>query len=113
MCRNPIEGWLGPFAIYTLNLQFSSLPKAEVADKSFRMTTLRPFTANDLFKFNHINLDPLTETYSSQFYMVSTSAHSTQAWPSSTHPNVLISPHSNICPHGLGAAGRTRTRTGA
>jgi hypothetical protein len=42
------------------------------------MTTLRPFTADDLFKFNHINLDPLTETYSSQFYMVSTPAHSVQ-----------------------------------
>jgi N-terminal acetyltransferase B complex catalytic subunit len=34
------------------------------------MTTLRPFTPNDLFKFNHINLDPLTETYSCSFYMV-------------------------------------------
>eukprot|EP01032_Pedospumella_encystans_P023383 gene23383-26469_t len=33
------------------------------------MTTLRPFVADDLFKFNHINLDPLTETYSVQFYM--------------------------------------------
>jgi N-terminal acetyltransferase B complex catalytic subunit len=27
------------------------------------MTTIRQFQANDLFKFNHINLDPLTETY--------------------------------------------------
>mmetsp|Transcript_1652 Transcript_1652/g.2711 ORF Transcript_1652/g.2711 Transcript_1652/m.2711 type:complete len:174 (+) Transcript_1652:87-608(+) len=33
------------------------------------MTTLRPFTASDLFKFNHVNLDPLTETYSPHFYM--------------------------------------------
>jgi len=24
------------------------------------MTTLRPFEANDLFRFNNINLDPLT-----------------------------------------------------
>ena len=32
------------------------------------MTTLRPFRADDLFKFNHINLDPLTETYNIQFY---------------------------------------------
>lgn len=24
------------------------------------MTTFRPMKANDLFKFNHINLDPLT-----------------------------------------------------
>ena len=33
------------------------------------MTTLRPFQAEDLFKFNHINLDPLTETYNNTFYM--------------------------------------------
>lgn len=32
------------------------------------MTTIRPFCADDLFKFNHINLDPLTETYNIQFY---------------------------------------------
>ncbi|XP_028913663.1 N-alpha-acetyltransferase 20 isoform X1 [Ornithorhynchus anatinus] len=28
------------------------------------MTTLRPFTCDDLFRFNNINLDPLTETVS-------------------------------------------------
>jgi len=58
------------------------------------MTTIRPFEAEDLFRFNHINLDPLTgrfimllynkiairhyyhpfcrnisETYSNSFYM--------------------------------------------
>jgi N-terminal acetyltransferase B complex catalytic subunit len=33
------------------------------------MATLRPFRADDLFKFNHINLDPLTETYNISFYM--------------------------------------------
>ena len=33
------------------------------------MSTLRPFQADDLFKFNHINLDPLTETYNIPFYM--------------------------------------------
>lgn len=33
------------------------------------MTSLRPFRADDLFKFNHINLDPLTETYNIPFYM--------------------------------------------
>jgi N-terminal acetyltransferase B complex catalytic subunit len=32
------------------------------------MTTIRAFQANDLFKFNHINLDPLTETYHNPFY---------------------------------------------
>ena len=33
------------------------------------MTTIRMFRAEDLFKFNHINLDPLTETYNIPFYM--------------------------------------------
>ena len=33
------------------------------------MTTLRPFEAEDLFRFNHINMDPLTETYNIPFYM--------------------------------------------
>ncbi|EEB13237.1 N-acetyltransferase, putative [Pediculus humanus corporis] len=33
------------------------------------MTTLRPFTCNDLFKYNNVNLDPLTETYGLSFYM--------------------------------------------
>ncbi|XP_071388367.1 N-alpha-acetyltransferase 20 [Centroberyx affinis] len=33
------------------------------------MTTLRAFTCDDLFKFNNINLDPLTETYGIPFYL--------------------------------------------
>ena len=33
------------------------------------MSTLRPFRADDLFKFNNINLDPLTETYHIPFYL--------------------------------------------
>eukprot|EP01039_Chlorochromonas_danica_P011242 gene11242-12540_t len=33
------------------------------------MTTLRSFRAMDLYNFNHINLDALTETYSTSFYM--------------------------------------------
>ncbi|XP_011501781.1 PREDICTED: N-alpha-acetyltransferase 20 [Ceratosolen solmsi marchali] len=33
------------------------------------MSTLRPFTCDDLFKFNNVNLDPLTETYGLPFYM--------------------------------------------
>jgi len=33
------------------------------------MTTLRPFRCNDLFRFNHVNLDPLTETYGLNFYL--------------------------------------------
>ena len=33
------------------------------------MSTMRPFLAEDLFRFNHINLDPLTETYNMAFYM--------------------------------------------
>ncbi|CRL08573.1 CLUMA_CG021382, isoform A [Clunio marinus] len=33
------------------------------------MCTLRPFVCNDMFKFNGVNLDPLTETYGLSFYM--------------------------------------------
>lgn len=33
------------------------------------MTTLRPFRCDDMFKFNHVNLDPLTETYGLSFYL--------------------------------------------
>ena len=33
------------------------------------MTSIRPFTMNDLFYFNNVNLDVLTETYNLQFYM--------------------------------------------
>jgi len=41
------------------------------------MTTLRPFSSLDLFRFNHINMDPLTETYNIPFYMQYLST-----WPS-------------------------------
>ncbi|XP_064411822.1 N-alpha-acetyltransferase 20 isoform X4 [Latimeria chalumnae] len=34
-----------------------------------KMTTLRAFTCDDLFRFNNINLDPLTETYGIPFYL--------------------------------------------
>lgn len=33
------------------------------------MTTLRPFQVGDLFRFNNVNLDPLTETYNVSFYL--------------------------------------------
>ena len=33
------------------------------------MCTLRPFVCSDMFKFNGVNLDPLTETYGLSFYM--------------------------------------------
>ena len=32
------------------------------------MTSIRPFEAMDVFKFNSTNLDPLTETYELNFY---------------------------------------------
>eukprot|EP00053_Salpingoeca_punica_P003983 m.46408 g.46408 ORF g.46408 m.46408 type:complete len:178 (+) comp12533_c0_seq1:174-707(+) len=32
------------------------------------MTSMRPFEAGDLWKYNRVNLDPLTETYGLQFY---------------------------------------------
>ena len=34
-----------------------------------KMTTLRQFTCDDMFRFNPINLDPLTETYGVGFYL--------------------------------------------
>jgi ribosomal protein S18 acetylase RimI-like enzyme len=34
------------------------------------MTTLRPFSCDDLFRYNNINLDPLTETYNLAFYLM-------------------------------------------
>ncbi|KAL7469125.1 hypothetical protein ACHAXS_009375 [Conticribra weissflogii] len=33
------------------------------------MTSTRPFEMNDLFKFNNVNLDVLTETYNMPFYL--------------------------------------------
>ena len=33
------------------------------------MTSLRAFVCNDMFKFNGVNLDALTETYGLSFYM--------------------------------------------
>ena len=33
------------------------------------MTTLRPFALADLFTFNNVNLDVLTETYGNNFYL--------------------------------------------
>jgi len=33
------------------------------------MTTIRPFSVFDLYKFNNVNLDPLTETYGFNFYL--------------------------------------------
>ena len=33
------------------------------------MTSTRPFQMNDLFRFNNVNLDVLTETYNMPFYL--------------------------------------------
>lgn len=33
------------------------------------MSSVRPFTALDLFRFNATNLDPLTENYDISFYL--------------------------------------------
>ncbi|KAI8453507.1 hypothetical protein BY996DRAFT_7149343 [Phakopsora pachyrhizi] len=33
------------------------------------MSLLRPFQATDLFRFNNVNLDPWTETYSVSYYL--------------------------------------------
>ena len=41
------------------------------------MTSLRPFRAQDLFRINLTNLDPLTENYNLDFYL-----HYLTKWPS-------------------------------
>lgn len=33
------------------------------------MTSVRPFQCDDLFRYNNVNLDPLTETYNMGFYL--------------------------------------------
>lgn len=37
--------------------------------QTHNMTTLRRFQMNDLFRFNNVNLDKLTETYNLPYYM--------------------------------------------
>ncbi|GMS77884.1 hypothetical protein PENTCL1PPCAC_59, partial [Pristionchus entomophagus] len=34
-----------------------------------KMGSLRPFVLDDLFRFNNVNVDPLTETYGFNFYL--------------------------------------------
>lgn len=52
------------------------------------MTSTRPFHMNDLFKFNNVNLDTLTETFNMSFYLSYMSR-----WPEFF--TVAESPHSN------------------
>jgi len=53
------------------------------------MTTLRQFTCNDMFRFNRVNLDKLTETYNLAFYL-----QYRARWPNlfcvAEHPNGKI-----------------------
>lgn len=44
-------------------------PRTGSRGRGDAMTTLRAFTCDDLFRFNNINLDPLTETYGIPFYL--------------------------------------------
>lgn len=39
-----------------------------ITEPAVTMTTIRPFRCQDLFKFNNVNLDPLTENYNLSFY---------------------------------------------
>lgn len=61
------------------------------------MTTIRPFRCDDLFRFNSVNLDPLTETYGLPFYMQYL-AH----WPE--YFQVLESPTGQIMGYIMGKA---------
>lgn len=59
------------------------------------MTTIRQFEMNDLFKFNNVNLDVLTETYNMPFYLYYMSK-----WPEAF--TVAESPENNIMGYMLG-----------
>ncbi|KOC70570.1 N-alpha-acetyltransferase 20 [Habropoda laboriosa] len=61
------------------------------------MTTLRPFKCDDLFKFNTVNLDPLTETYGLSFYI-----HYLAHWPE--YFQVTESPSGEIMGYIMGKA---------
>ena len=60
------------------------------------MTTLRPFVCNDMFKFNNVNLDPLTETYGLSFYMQYL-AHWPEYFQVAESPNQQIMAYSKNC----------------
>ena len=59
------------------------------------MCTLRPFTCQDLFRYNAVNLDPLTETYNLGFYLTYLSK-----WPEYFY--VAESPSGNIMGYIMG-----------
>ncbi|XP_063705444.1 N-alpha-acetyltransferase 20 [Culicoides brevitarsis] len=61
------------------------------------MTTLRPFVCDDMFKFNNVNLDALTETYGLSFYMQYLSQ-----WPE--YLQVAESPNGEIMGYIMGKA---------
>ena len=54
---------------FCLESKFSDNPLIALVADTYKMTTLRQFTCDDLFRFNPINLDPLTETYGVGFYL--------------------------------------------
>lgn len=57
----PISGRLGRNSRRRISRHFYVL--------FYIMTTLRPFRCEDMFSFNNVNLDPLTETYGLSFYL--------------------------------------------
>ncbi|RCH99152.1 N-terminal acetyltransferase [Rhizopus azygosporus] len=59
------------------------------------MSLLRRFKATDLFEFNNINLDPLTETYNISFYL-----QYLARWPDLF--SVQVSPHNNLMGYVMG-----------
>lgn len=61
------------------------------------MTTLRLFVCDDLFRFNNVNLDPLTETYGIPFYLQYLSQ-----WPE--YFQVVESPSGQIMGYIMGKA---------
>ncbi|KAI8985047.1 N-acetyltransferase [Pilobolus umbonatus] len=61
------------------------------------MSLLRRFKATDLFEFNNVNLDPLTETYNISFYL-----QYLACWPDLF--SVQVSPHNRLMGYVMGKA---------
>ncbi|XP_059709500.1 N-alpha-acetyltransferase 20-like [Haemorhous mexicanus] len=65
----PFRGERGPWARERFRGSVFTVMLGVCVVIAIIMTTLRAFTCDDLFRFNNINLDPLTETYGIPFYL--------------------------------------------
>ncbi|KAI1236938.1 N-alpha-acetyltransferase 20, partial [Lamprotornis superbus] len=63
VCRLSFRGESGPWVRENFRGSVITVALTGIVVIAIIMTTLRAFTCDDLFRFNNINLDPLTETY--------------------------------------------------